>query len=271
MRLSDAQATAIMRGAGFEPLGPYTTVDTPWPCRCRRCKREESPTVSNVRAGKRCRFCRGAAVDPDEAIVIMRTAGLEPLGSYPGANTPWPSRCHTCGNQPSPTLSSIRAGHGCRYCAGQVLEPAVATQIMRNAGLEPQSAYPGVDKPWPCICLICGKKPSPSVSGIRANHGCRYCGRERTRQARLIPEAKAVELMRVASLAPQEPYPGSSKRWHCICKACSRDVYPSLSTVRGGGRCEYCSRTAVDPASAAELMRAAGFEPKADSPGAGTS
>lgn len=47
----------------------------------------------------------------------MRAAGLEPLEPYVTSMTPWRCRCTTCGREVTPTLTKIRVGGGCRFCA----------------------------------------------------------------------------------------------------------------------------------------------------------
>ncbi len=258
-----------MRSAGFEPLVPYPGVDRPWLSRCSRCSRQVQLTLSNVRAGKRCRYCSGNTVIPDEAVAVMRLADFEPLVPYPGANKPWKCRCTVCGFESAPTLSTARNGHGCRNCAGQVLDPAEAVRIMRAAGLEPKIPYPGADSPWPCRCAACGNNPSPSLSSVRASSGCRFCGQIKSQQARRIPEVDAVAVMRAARLEPLMPYPGAGRAWRCRCATCSRIVSPSLSTIRTGTGigCSFCGRKAIDPNDAERIMHAAGLEPQVPYPG----
>ncbi len=75
-----------MREGGVEPVDPYKNTSVPWRCRCLTCGREVTPRLDNVRAGHAaCGYCAGLIVDPDEAAAVMRAAGLEPLGPYPGA------------------------------------------------------------------------------------------------------------------------------------------------------------------------------------------
>jgi len=270
VKLTHDQAADIMRAADFEPLEPYRGVDAKWRSRCLQCSRESTPTLTNVRAGKRCKYCNGREVDPGEAVAEMRAAGFEPLVPYPGTNEPWKCRCTVCGFEPTPALQSVRKGHGCRNCAGQVLDPAEAERVMRAAGLIPQIPYPGADKPWPCHCPVCGGNPSPTLSSIRAGCGCEYCGRIKSGQARRTPEVEAVTVMRAAGLEPTAPYPGASKAWQCRCTTCDRTVSPSLATVQNGAGtgCRYCAGISVDPVNAERIMRAAHLEPQTPYPGA---
>lgn len=89
----------------------------------------------------------------------MRDAGLEPLGPYPGVDTPWPVRCRTCGAPGAPTLGSIRRGQGGCYRCGRRKanvtmrhDAETAAGVMREAGLEPLEPYPGTAFPWKSRC-----------------------------------------------------------------------------------------------------------------------
>lgn len=200
----------------------------------------------------------------------MRSAGFEPLVPYPGANKPWKCRCRVCGFEPTPTLNNARNGHGCRNCAGQVLDSAEAVRVMRAARLEPKVPYPGADKPWLCHCAVCGNDPTPSLSSIRRGSGCKFCGEMKARRSRLMPEADAIALMRVAGLEPLGTYPGAHRAWECRCTICDRLVSRTLSSVRSGTGvgCSYCARRTVDPNDAERIMRAAHLDPRVSYPGA---
>jgi hypothetical protein len=104
LRAPEDEAIASMALGGYEPLEPYPgTKDKPWRCRCTSCKREVTPTLGSARSGKRCPWCAGQRVDPDEAIAVMRTLGAEPLEPYRSTHTPWRCRCTKCGNEIKPT------------------------------------------------------------------------------------------------------------------------------------------------------------------------
>jgi hypothetical protein len=72
-RVPAAEAVALMRAAGYEPLEPYPTNSMPWRCRCVRCGTESSPTLGNVGAGKRCRACAtfGLSLNDPAAVYLM--------------------------------------------------------------------------------------------------------------------------------------------------------------------------------------------------------
>ncbi|MES9520747.1 hypothetical protein [Streptomyces capoamus] len=113
-----------MREHGFEAQEPYRGVKYPWRCLCHGCGTITPPTFGSILAGqsgcRRCADLRAGAArreDPERAAASTREAGLEPLEPYTTAMTPWRCRCTTCGRTSTPTLSKIRSGRRCKYCA----------------------------------------------------------------------------------------------------------------------------------------------------------
>src|SRR5712691_2918910 len=167
----------------------------------------------------------------------MRTAGLEPLEDYQNVMAPWHCQCRTCGREVTPRLNNIKRGQGgCTWCAKCAVDPEEAAQYMRKVGLEPLTAYPGRNSPWPCRCQRCGQAVSPRYGAVRDGSGCKYCN-----DTAIKPDA-AVALMNSAGLVPLEPYPGSIHPWKCRCTKCGRSVRPCYYTIqRGGGGCRWCA------------------------------
>jgi recombinational DNA repair protein (RecF pathway) len=224
-----------------------------------------------------CKKCRRAAQsvqqrNPEaDAIESMRAAGLEPLGPYLGRQKPWLCRCLTCGNEISPRLDTVLSGQrGCRWCARRAVDPAAAAEIMRKAGLEVLSPYPGAGLPWPCRCATCGKEVTPSYNSVRRGHaGCKWCSwRENNGKTQRLNAEVAATYMAEQGLLPLGPYPGSRKPWPCQCTECGTEVAPTYSNIKSGwGGCWTCRGTAQSlkqrrPESiAVAAMRAAGVEP----------
>jgi len=241
-RIDPEEAASLMRAAGLEPLEPYPTIHTSWLCRCRSCHRKVDPSLNSVKRGARCRFCSGTAVDPDEAVEVMRTAGVEPLEPYPGANAPWLCECLTCGRHPRPRYGGVRQGRGaCGYCAGKLVDASEAIEIMRDSGFRPLVAYPGSLDPWRSECLKCGRESTPRFASVKAQGTrCAYC------QGARVDPTEAAEFMRGAGLDPLEPYPGASTPWSCRCLKCGRTVRPVIGTIRAGGGCKFCATRGLD-------------------------
>ncbi|MFJ9008881.1 hypothetical protein [Streptomyces canus] len=157
------------------------------------------------------------------------------------------------------------------------VDPEVAAELMRAAGLEPQEEYPGAAMPWHCRCGECGCSRLELFKDVKRRkvRGCRVCavaasweaGAQRAAAKKEAMAGQAVAVMIAAGLEPLEPYPGRGAPWRCRCKRCEREVRPTYGTVKGGGGCLYCGREAgaakrrIDADYAAGVMRTAGLEP----------
>ncbi|MFF5447565.1 RNA polymerase sigma factor [Streptomyces sp. NPDC012888] len=142
----------------------------------KRLSATRSKSVKSSEAPKR----KGRpGISPEEAADVMRKAGFEPLEPYPGSNAKWRCRCITCGKEVLPRYGTARKGHGCRYCAGQVVDPEAAATVMRERGLEPIGAYPGATKKWAYTCLTCGHEGATTYHSAKSQaSGCIMCGRQ---------------------------------------------------------------------------------------------
>lgn len=245
-RWSHERAAAVLRSFGHAPIEPYPGMGELWLCECGGCGAQVEMRLANVRKGNQrgCRHCApNARVSPEAAAAHMRAAGYRPNGLYPGAAKPWPSRC-SCGREAAPRYNDVRRGQrGCIKCAGPGRgDPQAAEAEMLAQGLRPRIPYPGVDTPWPSLCLRCGREPSPSLSGIREGKGCMYCARVNP-----VTPAEAVAAMRAGGFEPLEPYSGNSKLpWRSRCVVCQQESRPSLATTRKGHRCRFCAPYGID-------------------------
>jgi hypothetical protein len=269
-------AADVMRQAGFEPLEPYVSNKAPWRCRCITCGRESLVKYNSVTSqGSGCKYCgrvRGGLkrrIPESEAVAFMVACGYQPLEPYVGSTSKWRCLHVHCGREIETTLSQLRGGNGaCRHCAGLVVEPEQALEVMRMSGYEPLEPYVNSSHKWRCKCTVCGRESSPTYDQARTGSRCKYCAKKA-----LTPE-DAVERMRVAGFDPLTPYPGSSEPWMCVHLQCGEIVTPRYSHIQQGRRgCPTCSRAlmaelfAADADEAAALMRLSGLEPLEPYPG----
>ena len=288
MRLDPSEAVRRMRVSGAEPLVPYPGAFAKWKCRCSSCGRTVTPLLNNVSRGRGpCKWCgkvkqaNTRRIDPALAEAAVRNAGAAPLEPYSGlVNEPWKCRCLKCGRTITPRPSGIilRGVNACAYCAGARTDPAVAVEIMSEAGFEPLDPYVNARTPWRSRCVRCGRESAPWFMSVRAGSGCGYCGHRSPNHLghthvapnRLGPE-EACERMRVAGVEPDGPYPGKNGLpWPGRCIRCGSVVNASLATAtskRGKGGCRACADRArgdaqrVPPEEAVRTMRQAGAEP----------
>ena len=121
---------------------------------------------------------------------LLESKKLKALMPYPGGVARrWKCKCLECGQVISPTVSTLRRGSGCRFCAQkknkeQSLKLRKYTTesllpLLESKNLKPLEPYSGVaHKPWKCKCLKCANEVTPSPSALlRGQGGCFICGR----------------------------------------------------------------------------------------------
>lgn len=238
-RVDPAEAIEVMLAAGYEPLEDYPGALEPWRCRCTTCGRESTPRRMHVLRGSRCIYCVGKRrVDDEEAAVAMLEAGFEVLCPFPGADTPWPSRCTSCGREVAPRWSNVRKGVGCKYCKSKVVDRDEVYAAMRAAGFEPLAPFTRSIDPWLCRCVTCGRESTPRHSAVKqGGSSCAFCAGQR------VDPLEAVATMRAAGLEPLTEYPGSEEPWKCRCVECGNEVFPRWGNAKRGQQgCGYCAR-----------------------------
>ena len=265
LRIDPDIAVAAMRSADLEPIEPYPgTNNKPWRCVHKTCGREVQPRYAAIQQGQGgCKPCHQERLSIkyqtplNEATMSMQAAGFEPQVSYPGRNhAPWECIHIECGRIVSPTLSNIKNGATCIYCAGKRIDSSDAVAIMERAGLTPLEPFPGRVKPWRCLHTACGREVNPLYSTVQSgNGGCVYCS-----GGRIHPD-DATKLFREAGFEPIEPFPGTDKPWKSK-HSCGRDVEPTYSNVSAGGGCKFCSDSSFkyDAPGIVYLMRNSDFQ-----------
>ena len=257
-RVGNAEAVALMRARGAEPLVPFPGTQRPWLCRCLTCGGESSPRYNDV-VNKGTGVCRGACRsrkisnglrrDAAEAVAVMRAWGWEPVQDYPGAGKPWSCRCMQCGGVFPKKLAHVQMDRGaCRQCLGALVTPESARKVMLKAELEPLVEYPGSQKPWLSRCMRTGHVGRPTYSHVKARgHQCWQCRSETIGMALSFTSEQACAMMQDAGLEVLVPYPGSMKQWEARCLGCGSLVRPSLHNVRSGqGGCTRCAVRGID-------------------------
>jgi len=123
-----ANEQAISRG--YKPLEAYPGAQTHWKCIHVPCGQEVEATLNTLMSGKGCCMACGVASRAEknryteaQALITMRSCGLEPLEEYPGYFEKW--RCiHTkCGREVNPTFWYVKFREsGCKFCATKGLD-----------------------------------------------------------------------------------------------------------------------------------------------------
>ena len=242
-RVDPVVAVQTMKSKGLQPLEPFVSASAKWKCQCLRCLRTISTTfkAASTSAGG-CKFCAPNYANHEIILKTVEKAGYEPLEKYKNASSQWRVIHIKCGRTIKITYDSVRAGHNCKYCAGLFIDGDEAVQIMKLAGFQPLTKYPGARKAWRCKCLTCNRKVYPQLSSVKnRGSGCVYCSN------RKVDAKDAKKLMLEIGLRPLEPFPGAVKKWKCRCESCKRVVTPTYSSVQGGqGGCRFCADWGID-------------------------
>ena len=184
-RTPEVEASMKMLEVGLKPLEPYQNSKHPWKSLCLKCGKTVSPSLSNIQTGESrgCAYCSGKPpkYKQDEAVVVLRSHGFEPLEPYIDSQSPWKCECLTCGATVFKRFTQVAPGReskqsGCIYCLGQVITHEVASKIMHESNLEPLEPYVNSKTNWRCRCLKCGNTVSPRYSDIYSGDGgCSTC------------------------------------------------------------------------------------------------
>jgi len=242
-RVDPVFAIKTMKSKGLQPLEPFVSASARWNCRCLRCARSITTTykLASTSAGG-CKFCAPNYVNHEVILKTVEKAGYKPLEEYKNASAQWKVTHIQCGRTFKITYDSVRAGHNCKYCSGLFIDSDEAVQIMKQAGFQPLTKYPGAKKAWRCKCLTCNSKVSPQLSLVNnRGAGCAYCSGSK------VDVKDAKKLMIENGLIPLGPYPGAANKWKCRCQTCKRIVTPMYTSIQGGqGGCRYCADWGID-------------------------
>lgn len=232
-----------LTSANLELLDSNKSMDSQvFECRCLKCGNKVLVWWSTItRGGNPCKFCARRAVLPADAKNVMLSSGLKPLVDYPGASTPWESQCKKCNKIVAPSLSAVKNGAGCGYCAGNRIDEADVLKVFTKTSLQPLEPYINASTPWKSQCKKCGHVVSPIPRHVMTGSGCRFC------MKRAIDPEVAFEIMLKKKVQPLEPYPGSHTPWSCKCFKCGRVSSPTLNKVaRRETGCRYCAMRGPD-------------------------
>ncbi len=119
-------------------------------------------------------------VEPDDAYAVMVSAGVTPLGPYPGAKATWPGVCMACGAETTSSYSTVSKGHGpCNACAkaATARKQVEAGRIQAGATLDDRGfalcgEYLNAKSPVRIRCLDCGQIATRTLDAIKQGQKC---------------------------------------------------------------------------------------------------
>ncbi len=252
-KIPDAKARSLFLINKLEPLVPFPGTQKPWKSKCLVTGKTVSPTYGKVRDyGHRCKYCSGNVTDSIDAIAIMKRAGFKTLAPFPGGQKPWKSQCLKCKKVFSPNFTSVKMGHGCKYCTRNAVDPKDAAAAMRKRGFKTIGGYPGATKSWAVQCLKCKKKFDTTFHSFNTNNRCKYCS------GVALDKVDIDRRLKELKLKPLVAFPGARVPWKLECLRCKRTVTPTFSHLtrndRNVGGCSFCSRRRIHMDDIVKLM-----------------
>ena len=286
----EEDARKLLASFNFEPIGEYNGKNRPWKSQCKTCGYIASPVLSNLEKGlSGCANCSGQVITAAKLKAVTEKAQVTPLEEYPGKGEPWKCKCNLCGEEVTPSYSSMRQGRmGCKACAakksglsrkdktftatsqmGKKITNEDATNLMVEAGLIPQEEYVNYKHMWRCKCLNCGEIVQIALMRVKSQgRGCPECGKSKKGGTQKHSAESLKKILEGASLKLLGNYKNSHTPLHCKCTKCGKEVYPTVvSLSRGMGGCIYCAGQFVDPKEAENLFLNAKIKPLVPYPG----
>lgn len=177
---------------GVTPLSEFVNSFEKIELRCNTCGHEFSMVWSPLRDGRGCPKCsrvsqseRMRAESEPVARQLLVDANVRPIGPYAGMAKPYPGICLICGSAVQPKPSVLQQGQGACHKCGKTeggrkrrysREDALAIMATRDIQISPDEPYPGVTKPWPGNCVLCGLPVASTVgNALNGKGGCRVC------------------------------------------------------------------------------------------------
>jgi hypothetical protein len=176
-KVTKSEAIKAFKKQGFIPISNYINTKTPIEVVCNKCKQKILKSYTNLIQGTGCGVCAGnLPLDKDQARLFFIQNNLQPTEEFVNVNTPWKSVCMICKKFVSPTYGNVRAGKGCSYCSGNLVDPNDAKENMIKAGYKPLEKYISSQANWRCVHIPCGRIVSPQYSQIQQGYGgCMNC------------------------------------------------------------------------------------------------
>lgn len=181
-RLDIKVVEKILKNANLKPVEQYVNSAKPLLCECLICGNFVAPTLSDVKRGAKCEYCRRTKIDPEFAIRLASKAGVRPLEDFRSASLSWKCVHIACGEIVYPHWTTLKkGGSGCMKCrnkkTSQVrkIPEAEAIEIMLNNNFVTLAPYVDANTKWKSQCKSCKHIVYPRLSNVKNGSKCIYC------------------------------------------------------------------------------------------------
>lgn len=176
---------------------------------------------------------------------------LKPLEPYINSGTPRKCECQVCGSIVFPRLGDVKKAKSCVKCQGKLLGKKIRlTQkqvdaIAKKMKIKLLEAYTNSHTPIRSKCLVCNKIIHPTIGRLSAGMGCKYCGKVKSSQSRLIPKETALLDFEKSKLKVLSDYSDNKTPVKVLCLICKKQSTKSYKDLKSGRRCYTCGRKAA--------------------------
>ncbi|EOJ7560266.1 zinc-ribbon domain-containing protein [Escherichia coli] len=185
----EEQVAAIAKvNPDVEVLGEITGTHKKALFRCKVCNHKWMATPGRIKCGVGCPKCAVFKVKQkltlshyDQVAAIEKVnPDIEVFGEIKNSKTKVLCRCKVCGHEWFPIPNSLKMGHGCPKCAGNIKlshKEQVAAIAKVNPDIEVIGEIINDRTKVLCRCKVCDHEWSPTPSDIKNGHGCPKCAK----------------------------------------------------------------------------------------------
>lgn len=171
-----------------EILGEIINNSTKTLCRCKVCDHKWSPTPDILKRGHGCPKCGYLKAAQKNALshkeyvanIAKVNPDVEVLGEIKGAIRKVLCRCKICDHKWMGMPATIKSGHGCPKCAGNIKlshKEQIAVIAKVNPNIEILGEITGSQKKVLCRCKICDHKWMGIPKCLKSGVGCPKCAK----------------------------------------------------------------------------------------------
>lgn len=134
------------------------------------------------------------------------------------------------------------------------IDPEIAAQKMRSAGVEPLVPYPGAHTGWKSRCLTCGEIGAPWYDSVvnRGLGGCNSCAKKASQDAvRDRNLESAVQMLREHGFEMVDSYTNARTKMRLRCLDCGTEIVDATTYIKAGRQC-VCKKRPRKPLSVFE-------------------
>lgn len=236
------------------PLQEYKNAITPIKCKCKICGFEWMGIPNNLLRKEGCPACAGHIKGTTESFK-KQMESINPdlliTGEYINNKTPISYRCKICGKDNIAVPSSLKNGHGCKYCARirnvnsirHTNDWFISKLKENNPEIIPLECYTTLNKKIKYRCS-CGRIGESTPSSLLKGRKCKDCEKEtKSMPLKWTTESFQRELEMInPNIKVLGKYEGINAKISCKCLLCNNEWVKEPRQLLLGRGCPTCQK-----------------------------